>query len=287
MNHIIKITISLAIILTSLILGAQESENSLLWKVEGENIKTSYVFGTVHMIPKEHFNIPEKVTQAIEGCDKIAFELDMDDPNIQTEFLKYAMLSEGKEIGDYMDNDEYKFLDTFLTTKMGVGLEKLKNYNPLTLNSMALLAHLGKEFGSFEKEFIKLAQEKKLEILGLETVKNQMDAINSQSYEQQIDDLIKILKENKMVTMLDDMVTIYKSENYNKLFDFLNTFFKQDEKAVDALLFNRNKSWIPKIEEFSKENKVFYGVGAGHLGGEKGVIALLKEKGFKLTPIFN
>ena len=287
MNQIIKITTAIAFFLTSLIIGAQESNNSLLWKIEGDNIKTSYIFGTVHMMPKEHFEMPEKVTIAINNCEKIALELDMDNPNFQAEFLKHATLPKGKEIGNYMDEDEYKFLDTFLTTKMGIGLEKLKNYNPLTLTSMSLMAHIGKQFGSFEMEFIKLAQQKNMEILGLETIEDQMKAINSKSYEAQIDDLIEMLKEDGMVSMLDEMVTIYKSENFEELFSYLNRFFKQDKNTVDAMLFNRNENWIPKVEEFSKTNSVFYGVGAGHLGGEKGVIALLKQNGFKVSPVFN
>jgi uncharacterized protein YbaP (TraB family) len=287
MNQIIKISISIAFTLTTLFLSAQESENSLLWKIEGENIKPSYLFGTVHMMPKEQFEMPQKVINAIENSNLIVLELDMDDPNFQAEFMKHAMLPEGKEISDFMDEEEYKFLNTFLTTKMGVGLEQIKNYNPLMLTSMTLIAHMGKEFGSFEMEFIKIAKQQKIEILGLETVKDQMDAINSQSYDKQIDDLIKMLKDDEMTSMLDNMITLYKSENYKTLYDFLNDFFKQDEATINALLFNRNENWIPKIETYSKDKNVFYGVGAGHLGGEKGVIELLKQRGYKLIPVLN
>ena len=43
------------------------AQNSLLYKVEGENIKTSYVFGTVHMLPKEDFLLEEKVKTAFSA----------------------------------------------------------------------------------------------------------------------------------------------------------------------------------------------------------------------------
>jgi len=287
MNQIIKLTTVVALYLTSLFLSAQESENSLLWKIEGDNIKTSYIFGTIHMMPKENFEMPKKVIEAIENSEIITLELDMDDPNFQAEFLKYAVLPEGKELSNYMDKDEYAYLDTFFTNKMGIGLEKLKNYNPLTLSSMSMIAHVGKQFASFEMEFMKMAKGKNMEIKGLETIKNQMDAINSKSYEVQIDELITMLKDDSIVSMFDEMLTIYNSEDYEKLFNFLNVYFKNDEKAVDALLYNRNKNWITKIEEISKQNKVFYGVGAGHLGGEKGVLTLLKQNGFKVTPVLN
>lgn len=287
MNLIIKITATIAFILTSFILNAQESKNSLLWKIEGENIKTSYIFGTLHMMPKDNFKMPSKVTEAINSSNLMALELDMDNPNFQTEFLKYAKLPEGKELKNYMDEDEYAFLDSYFKGKMGAGIEQFKNYNPLTLTSISMMFHLGKQFASFEFEFMKIANNNNIEIKGLETIQDQMEAINSKSYKTQIDELIAMLKDDSMLTMFDEMLVLYQSENYEELFDFLNEYFKNDDKAIDALLYNRNKNWIGKIEEFSKGNNVFYGVGAGHLGGEKGVITLLKQKGYKVTPILN
>ena len=41
---------------------SQENSNSLLWKITGSNInKTSYLYGTIHMVKKEDFIIKEKV----------------------------------------------------------------------------------------------------------------------------------------------------------------------------------------------------------------------------------
>jgi uncharacterized protein YbaP (TraB family) len=53
----------------------------------------------------------------------------------------------------------------------------------------------------------------------------------------------------------------------------------------DEMLDNRNLKWIPQIIETSKETPTFYAVGAGHLGGEKGVIRLLRKEGFKVTAV--
>ena len=51
------------------------------------------------------------------------------------------------------------------------------------------------------------------------------------------------------------------------------------------MLNNRNNNWIPVIAAATKEKPTFFAVGAAHLGGEKGVISLLRKKGFKVTPI--
>jgi hypothetical protein len=50
-------------------------------------------------------------------------------------------------------------------------------------------------------------------------------------------------------------------------------------------LDDRNKKWIPKMMEMMKKDKVFFAVGAGHLCGTNGLIALLQEEGYTLKAI--
>ena len=55
----------------------------------------------------------------------------------------------------------------------------------------------------------------------------------------------------------------------------------------DILLNNRNRNWVKQLKTIMKKESVFVAVGAGHLVGESGVIALLKKEGYTLTPIEN
>jgi uncharacterized protein YbaP (TraB family) len=52
-----------------------------------------------------------------------------------------------------------------------------------------------------------------------------------------------------------------------------------------VLLDNRNKNWIPIMQENMAKRSMFFAVGAGHLSGPFGVINLLKEQGYRLSPI--
>jgi uncharacterized protein YbaP (TraB family) len=53
----------------------------------------------------------------------------------------------------------------------------------------------------------------------------------------------------------------------------------------DLLLVTRNKNWIPVMGEMMKTQPVFFAVGAGHLGGKNGVIALLRQEGYTVVPV--
>jgi len=81
------------------------------------------------------------------------------------------------------------------------------------------------------------------------------------------------------------MITQYKNENIEGLYESVNESLKEDPEFKKAILDNRNNNWISKIGELSKDQKVFYGVGAGHLGGDQGVISLLRIAGYTVTPI--
>jgi len=53
----------------------------------------------------------------------------------------------------------------------------------------------------------------------------------------------------------------------------------------DTLMIRRNESWIPVIEEATKRGRLFVAFGALHLSGEKGVLALLRDRGFRVEPM--
>ena len=264
---------------------AQQNDNSLLWKVEGNGIKTSYVFGTFHMLPKEDFLLKDKVKDAFAASKLIVLELDMDDPSMQTEMLKHATMPAGTSLAEYMDKDEYVLIDTYLKGKIGTGLEQLKNFKPLMVSSMVMMGYLGKDHASYEATILTMAKEQQKEVKGLETIAYQMTAFDKQPYDEQLDDVIKLLNEKEgMTTMFNKMITNYKSENIDGLYNYMSSYFT-GEGQMDAMLHTRNANWIPQIGAYSKAQTVFYGVGAGHLGGKLGVINLLRAAGYTVTPV--
>ena len=89
----------------------------------------------------------------------------------------------------------------------------------------------------------------------------------------------------KAIAELKKLMDIYKTQDVEKLFD-ATTKQETDEKEFHArLLDERNLSWIPKLEVAFKEKPTFVAVGAGHLGGKKGVLSLLRKKGYQVNPV--
>ncbi len=266
----------------------QEKSNSLLWKIEGDSIQTSYIFGTIHMLPQEDFVLKEKVKTAFNNAEVVYLELDMDDPSFMKDMMKYSMLEEGDELKSHMDSTEYVFLNQYMNKNVGVGLKQLNKFKPLSLTSMIMTTLMGKQLASYELTFINMVKEAKKDLKGLETIESQIALFDKVPYDEQIDDIIKMLKSPEDTKKLyTNMIALYKAEDITKLFESMGDYFDNDKDMMKSLLFDRNENWVKQIPQVSKEKKVFYAVGAGHLGGEKGVIQLLKLAGFKVTPVLD
>jgi uncharacterized protein YbaP (TraB family) len=115
-----------------------------------------------------------------------------------------------------------------------------------------------------------------------------MQVFDDIPYEVQVKDLVRSAKDNLAYdkAMFAKMLKVYKEENITAMIEMMND---ENYSAVadyqDKLLDNRNENWIPKIGEFAKDQPTFFGVGAGHLAGDKGVINLLREAGYKVIPV--
>ena len=102
--------------------------------------------------------------------------------------------------------------------------------------------------------------------------------------EIQLNELRKLVTEESSQTELEKLIAVYKTEDIDGLYDLINTSPMMNDYR-EIMLDNRNKVWIPKIVDAMKTKSVFVAVGAGHLGGESGVISLLKEAGYRVEPV--
>ena len=266
--------------------GNGQSNESLLYQIDGNGIETSYIYGTFHMLPQKDFEMKDKVKEAFVESNLIVLEMDMDDPDLQSNMMKGIRMKEGMTLDKLLDENEYKVLDKELKNTVGVGLEAFNTMKPFFLAQMLLSKFLGEQPASYEGTFIQMAKEHKKEILGLEEVEDQLAIFDAISYESQAEDIMEMVEqEDEMRSIFVKMIDLYKSENITGLYDLFEEYYDDNEDEMDIMLHDRNHKWIPKINSFAKDQSVFFGVGAGHLGGDEGVIQLLKDAGYQVTPL--
>ncbi len=262
-----------------------KNEASLLWKVEGNGIKPSYVFGTIHMLKHEDFNLKESVKTAFNAVEQLVLEIDMDDPAMQVEMMNHVGMKDGMTIKQLLKEETYKALDTKLQETMGVGIQIFDTWQPIIVSTLLLKDVVGEQPASFEQSFMHMAQKNEIEIIGLEKVEEQLNFFHAIPYKDQAKAIEEYINEtDEMVDGFNKMTAIYLSEDIDALLKFTEAESKGYINTAD-IVDKRNENWIPKIKEMASEKSSFFGVGAGHLGGPKGVINLLRKAGYTVTPI--
>lgn len=277
------------------------TEKALLWEISGKDLKkSSYLFGTIHIISREDYFFTPAMEKALKSTESAVFEIDMED---MTDFSKImGMLSsmymkDNKRLRDLLTDEEYSVVENHFQ-KMGLPLAFLERIKPMFLSMMAGGGEDMMGFGmngdtsssmvSYEMQIMDKAKAQQKDIAGLETMEFQMSLFDSIPYDAQAKMLLSSIQAEKSEEgegQLEQMVKLYKDQDIQGM----QLIMKDDPDALggyeELLLQKRNRNWIPVMSEMMAGGPIFFAVGAGHLGGEQGVISLLRQAGYQLKPV--
>jgi len=260
--------------------------NHLLWEISGNGLgKPSYLYGTVHMICEKDFFMKDPLKEKFSGADKLYLEVDMDDPALNMKMLQHAML-QNKKLSDFFSPEDYARLNDFFRDSIKMPLTMLSTMKPFTLFSLMLMKALPcDKQKSYELTFVEMAKEQSKEVLGLETIEDQMKVFDDMPDSVQAQMVMRYVDEfSSQRDEFNKLVENYKNQDLDALYQGILAS-PDMAGAQDVLLFNRNRRWIPVISEAIKKEPVFIAVGAGHLPGEQGVIRLLQKEGYTVVPV--
>ncbi len=288
MNSKIKI-ITIALFL---IFGLNiQAQNSLLWKISGNGLeKPSYLYGTIHLICESDMIRIADLNELVNKTEQVALEIDLDDPTLIQKMQMGSMNPGMKNISTELTEDQKTLIDNYLKKNIGSGLDQLGIMKPWVISVMISTHGVidCPEKSGYEAKLIEFAQAGKKEIIGLESIESQLGLFEQFSKEEQINMMVEAVKEKaKYDDMLRKMLEQYKEQNVNELHDLVMNSSPEMHKYADLLLNNRNKDWVEKMPAIMKEKSTLFAVGAGHLGGDQGVITLLKKAGYTVEEVEN
>jgi uncharacterized protein YbaP (TraB family) len=265
-------------------------DNSLLWQVSGNGLQQpSYLFGTFHLMCKNDILFSNQLTVAVNRADKVYMEMDMDDPATILGGFTLMTMKDGRTLEQLYNDADYKKVRQFFLDSLKTSLSFVARMKPFFLEALLYPKMMPcKTISGVEEELLRLAKANKKEIKGLETMEFQASVFDSIPYEEQAKELLKSIdsmESNKK--SFDTMMQVYKNQ---QLGEMENLFAKSEsgmESHQDLLLNNRNKNWVGQLKDIMKKNAVFVAVGAGHLVGQQGLIALLRKEGYIVQPLQN
>jgi len=267
---------------------AQQLQKGLLWEISGNGIlQPSYIFGTIHLICPDNFFVPKGTEEKFKIAQQVFLEIDMDDPQMMMKTQKLMMSVDGKKLKDIMNESDYQVFSKYFKKISGIDVAMFGSAKPMVYMSFALMKSVGCPMPkSYEEYFVKEAKTEKKEVFGLETIEDQVAVMDRATTEQQVGWLMDAVKETENGNAIyDQMIDLYKKQDIEALTKMISGQMVGIKGMQDELLDKRNQNWIPAIEQNIRQKSTFFAVGAGHLGGEKGVLKLLQQKGYTLKSL--
>ena len=279
----------------------------LLWKISGNGLqKPSYIIGTYHLAPVSFTDSIKGLKAALDASEQVYGEIvmaDLTSPENQQKAQAAMMLPDGQTLDKLFTADEMTRINALVKSVLGVDMtnpmvaQQLGKLTPYALQvQLGVLIYLKKHPGfnpneGFDSYFQKEAASKGKGVGGLETFDFQINTLyKSATMERQ---------KQLLLCMADNLeFTEEQTENVVK------AFFTQDldgiEKAMDAklnntcdgtpeeketLIYSRNDNWMKQMPEIMKQKATLFAVGAGHLPGERGLLAQLKKAGYTVEGV--
>lgn len=274
-------------------------DNTLLWKISGKGLKQpSYLYGTMHVLCAEDATVSDSLKFVIKNCDQIYFELDLDNFGELTGILKYVRMNDGTKLSELLTPEEYARVEAYFK-KNNLPLSMFSRVKPYFISSLigeqmmscdqndGSQSFLSQKNG-MEELIMRESKQYNKEIKGLETTEFQASIFDSIPYKKQAKDLVTYIDSiDSYRQVTKEMIDVYRKQDLEQMDSLMNKTDPGMEDYMDLLLYGRNRHWVAQMPDLMKEKSILFAVGAGHLPGEQGVINLLRQKGYKVTPMQN
>jgi len=263
-----------------------KKQKSLLWEIQHpESVYQSYVFGTMHLRGDEAYAHYQLALNAMDQCQALALEYNLDEGQ-QTPSSHYFELPEGQSLTDIVGEKKYKKMRKIFLKAFNVDLDFCKNMIPLIVINLISESVFSQERAlPLDSQLWAEGVERGLRLSGVETFAAQMETLQK----------IPLSFQMKAIKSIASNVTRYRknilalAKAYTK--QDIHKLYKESKRSLGAtkkvLLYNRNETMADSIWDQSKGQNVFFGIGAAHLAGQRGVLKLLKDRGLKLRAIPN
>lgn len=265
--------------------------NSLLWEISGRGLtEPSYIYGTMHIVCSEDAKMSEGLKKAVKNSKQVFFEVDLDNMDEMMSILKYARMNNGLKISDLVTPVEYSRLeDYFRKNKSPLPFSMMSRFKPYFITALISESLMScKEKSSIEQIIMTEARDHEKDVQGLETIEFQASIFDSIPYEKQAQDLVMYVDSiDKFKQTMIGMVDLYRKQDISNMDTLMEKSDPGMMEYMDMLLYDRNKRWASQIPEQMFVKSTLFAVGAGHLGGARGVLNLLKQQGFTVQPLDN
>ena len=240
-----------------------------------------HLLGSIHFADDKINSLSDVVMDAFNKSDSLAVELDLKNTKISVNDL---LANDGESLLDVASEEEINKIKDYLKKHPSYTIEQLSQYKIgyiSTLLTTNIYLEAGLNPNGVDAYLTNLAYEKKLKVIPLEKVEDQMALLTDYDNKLYLDSLMSIIDNyDQVVTTVKQLYNAYINADIDNLKQLLSEEDEtNDEEYLNKLYYDRNKEMANHVEKFLADNEnVFVTVGAAHVLQDGGIVDLLKDK---------
>jgi uncharacterized protein YbaP (TraB family) len=282
------------VLLTLLLSQALYADDGLftMWQIEGAHNRI-YLLGSVHLLRESDHPLPAMVDTAYADAEALIMEIDMDDIDpIETQTLvtSLGVLRDGATLEELMGARGWQEA-LAAAEAVDIPLELLNSSEPwlaaITVEEMLLMRIGFNPLMGVEMHLMQRAVRDNKEILGLESIEEQLRFLDELSLEAQREMLLQTLLESADIeSLMDELINAWRNGDVDFMEETMLADMQQYTELHDVIVAERNRRWIAAINEYmTHDDDYLIIVGALHLVGDEGVPSLLRKQGTKIRQL--
>ncbi len=265
---------------------AGDDGRHFLWEVAGERNRV-YLLGSVHMLRKRDYPLPDAMEAAYDDAERLVMELDMDDLDpaaVQALMVRLGTIADGRRLRDLMGADDWRRAVSQARV-IGLDLATLDAVEPwlaaMTVVNLEMARQGLRADDGIEMYFTRRAGADGKPIDGLETTAEQFGLFDTLPLPVQKRFLLKTIDDAaSMADEADTLIDAWKRADLAAMREEMADGFEGMPVLYDALVAQRNRAWVESLEALlDDEEDYLVIVGALHLVGEDSVVRLLRDRG--------
>ena len=260
-----------------------------VWSVERDG-RTSWLVGSLHVLTKDAYPLPGSMDKAFEQAKTLMEETDVNElssPDMIGIVATKGLFTNGQTLESVLPRDAYTRLAQRMTAT-GLPIEMVKMMRPwmveLTLSGLELQrAGFDPDLG-IDVHYRRKAAQNGMALNMLETAAEQIDYLAGLPLDVQVSQLQQTLTEGDAeLREVREIAAAWRAGDTAAIERLLLKGMKESPAYYQSLVVDRNRRWIPRIESCLSTGSCFVVVGAAHMVGSDGLIAMLKQKGYRIT----
>lgn len=298
-----KLFLSLVLAFVSIVCANAQ----LLYKISHKNIeKPSYIVGTYHLAPATFIDSTPGAKDVLNAVDVVCGEVvmsEMESRENQKKVQQAIMLPDGKSLTDIFTTDEMRRINEYMDNLLGMNLNnpilksQMGKMTPMALSTQLQLVQYMKITPKFnplkliDAHFQNVAKKAGKQVVALETVDSQIETLyKGATIERQKQQLLCMVDNSEYYALqMKELAAAYFAKDMQKLNEVteekIGNSCDSTPEEDEALIYGRNAAWVETMPAMMGRASTLFVVGAAHLPGERGVLELLKAKGYTVEAV--